>query len=268
MRLENKILLVTSAQHPVGGAIALGMAREGAHVVALDDDLAQAETLAADVRRLGRRAQALQCDVTRKAQVEAAVNQVVKEFGRIDVLLNCSILNHPCDFLSLDAHAFNQSIDRGPKAYFLVCQAVGRQMSAQRSGKIINLASTDARIASAESTANSAAHSSIDAMSRAIAQVLGYYNVNVNALVYGPLEPFAGSAEEKGERLRRMPKGRLGRSDDLLGAALFLASDEADFVVGQSIWVDGGFSNAAVTEDSFRPEWARTWGEFTIPDRK
>jgi 3-oxoacyl-[acyl-carrier protein] reductase len=266
--MQDKIVLVTSTRNPCAKAIALGFAREGAHCVVTDEDTDKAAQLAAEVRTLGRRALPLQCNVTQKSQVEGIVKRAVAEFGRIDVLLNCSSVTHNQDFLSMTDEAFNECIERGPKAYFLTCQAVGRQMTEQRCGKIINLSSTDARIASGESTGNSAAHCSIDSMTRAIAQALGYYGVNVNSLLCGPTGNFAGTAAEAGERLRRIPFGRLGKPEDLVGAALFLATDDSNFVAGESLYVDAGYSNAAVTEDSFRPAWARTWSEFEIPDQK
>jgi len=267
MRLLNKTVFVTSAQNPCAEAIVSGFAREGADCFVIDDDAAAAEKLAAKVRSLGRRAAALQSDVTRKAQVEEAVERAVGQWGRIDVLLNCSGITCESGFLELSEKSFCRSIDRGPKAYFLACQAVGRQMAEQRSGKIINLATTDARIASGESAGNSAAYSSIEAMTRAIAQALGFYGIHVNALVCGPMEFMSLTAEEAGERLRRIALGRLGKPDDLVGAAIFLASDDSNFVCGESLYVDAGFSNAAVTEDRFRPPWARTWGGFQAPSR-
>ena len=268
MRLKDKIVLLTSAQNPCTHAIVVGFAREGANCVVADDDANKAEQLAAEVRSLGRRALALQFDVTKKSQVEEVVRRTVAEFGRIDILFNCSGLMQESDFLSLTEKAFNDFIDHGPKAYFLACQAVGRQMAEQRSGKIINLSTTDGRIGSGESTGNSAAYSSIDSMTRAIAQALGYYGVNVNCLVSGPMNSFSGTAEETAERLRRIPIGRLGTPEDLVGAAIVLASDDSNFVAGESLYVDAGYSNAAVTEDSFRPAWARTWGEFKVPLRE
>jgi 3-oxoacyl-[acyl-carrier protein] reductase len=267
MRLQDKIALITSAQNPCGRAIAIGFAREGAHCVVLDADTQRAEQLAIEVRSLGRRALAIPCDVTKKFQVEEAVRRAVAEFGRIDVLLNCSALTRESDFLSLTEATFHECIEHGPKAYFLACQAVGRQMAEQRSGKIINLSSTDARIGSGESTANSAAYSSIDSMTRAIAQALGFYGVNVNALLAGPMEYLSITDEEAGERLRRIPLGRLGKPEALVGAAVFLATDDANFVAGESLVVDAGYANAAVTEDSFRPAWGRTWGRFEVPPR-
>ena len=268
MRLQGKIALITSAENPCGRAIAIGFAREGAHCVVLDTDAQRAENLAAEVRSLGRRALALQCDVTKKSRVEDIVRRAVAEFGRIDVLLNCSALTRERDFLNLTEETFNECIDRGPKAYFLACQAVGRQMAEQRSGKIINLSSTDARIGSGESTANSAAYSSIDSMTRGIAQALAFYGVNVNSLVAGPMDYLSLTDEEVGERLRRIPLGRLGRPEDLVGAAIFLATDDSNFVAGEGLVVDSGYANAAVTEDGFRPPWGKTWGKFQIPFRE
>ena len=268
MRLQEKVVLITSAQNPCAHAIALGFAREGAHCIVFDDDADRVEQLTAKVRSLGRRALAIQCDVTKKIQVEEAVSRSVAEFGRIDVLFNCSGIVYGRNFLDFSEEAFNKCIERGPKAYFLLSQAVGKQMAAQRSGKIINLSTTDARIASGESAGNSAAYSSIDSMTRAIAQALGFYGVNVNSLVYGPLGNFSRTSEEAGERMRRMPLGRFGKPEDLIGAAIFLATEDANFVAGESLVVDAGYANAAVTEDSFRPPWGRTWGEFQVPPKE
>ena len=267
MRLQDKVVLITSAQNPCAKAIVTGFAREGANCAIVDEDASKAQQLAAEVRALGQRALPIQFDVTKKSQVEEAVRRAVAEFRRIDVLLNCSGITHNNDFLSFTEEAFNRCIDRGPKAYFLAAQAAGRQMAEQRSGKIINLSTTDARIGSGESTGNSAAYSSIESMTRAMAQALGFYGVNVNSLVCGPMDSFPLTAEETGERLRRMPLGRLAKPEDLVGAAIFLATDDSNFVAGESLYIDAGYSNAAVTEDSFRPQWGRTWGTFEVPPR-
>lgn len=268
MRLKNKIALITSATHPCAGAMAAGFAREGAHCAIADGQLTKAEQLATEIRALGRRAVALEVDVTKKAQVEDGVRRVVAEFGRIDILLNCSSVSHDSDFLGLSEEDFNDGIARGPKAYFLFAQAVGRHLAEQRSGKIINLSSMDAHIGSGESTANSAAHSSIDSMTRALGQALGFYGVNANAILAGPMNYFSGSAEEIGERMRRIPLGRLGKPDDLVGAAIFLASEDSNFVSGAGLCVDAGYANAAVTEDGFRPPWGKAWSPFEIPSAK
>ncbi|HXV82366.1 MAG TPA: SDR family oxidoreductase [Candidatus Binatia bacterium] len=268
MRMQNKVIMATSASDARGKAIVRGFAREGANCVVVDRDASKAEQLAAEARSLGVSALPLQFDVTKKSQIEEAVSRAIAEFGRIDVLLNCSGITNDSHFLELTEESFNLCLDCGPKAYFLACQAVGRYMAEQRSGKMINLATTDARTGSGESTGNSAAYSGIDAMTRAAAQALGFYGINVNALVCGPMDDRAASSEEVGERLRRIPLGRLGKPEDLVGAAIFLATEDSIFVCGESLYVDAGYSNAAVTEDSFRPTWARTWGRFDVPPRK
>lgn len=268
MRLANNIALVTSAQHPCARAVISALAREGADCAIVDEDSLQAEGLAGEVRAVGRRALALGADVIDKTAVEALARRVIEHFGRIDILVNCSAVHHEGDFLNFQEDAFNRCLARGPKAYFLVSQIVGRAMAAQRAGKIVNLSTTDGRIGSGESAGNSAAFSSIEAMTRAIAQALGFYGVNVNAVVSGPMQDFAGSAEELGERIRRIPLGRLARPEDVVGAVLFLASDEAGFISGESIYVDAGYHNAAVTEDGFRPPWGRVWSPFQIPPRE
>ena len=91
---------------------------------------------------------------------------------------------------------------------------------------------------------------------------------HVNALAVGPMQDGSNSAEEIGERMRRIPLGRLARAEDVVGAALFLSSDDSAFLCGESIYIDAGYHNAAVTEDSFRPAWGRVWSPFEIPPAK
>src|SRR4030095_4428226 len=126
MRLKDKIVLITNAQNPCAQAIAAGFAREGANCVVLDRDASKAEQLGAAVRSLRPRALALPVDLTKQSEMEEAVRRTGAEFGRIDVLLNCSGITHESDFLSFTEEAFNQCIERGPKAYFLAAHAVGR----------------------------------------------------------------------------------------------------------------------------------------------
>ncbi len=134
-------------------------------------------------------------------------------------------------------------------------------MARQRSGKIVNIASTNARMGSGDSVCSSAAHSSIDSMTRAVAQGWACHGVNANALLCGPMADAESSPEESGERLRRMPYGRLARAEDLVGAAIFLSSDDAKFIAGESLVVDAGYTVAGVTDDRYRPEWVRAGAE-------
>ena len=202
---------------------------------------------------------ALQVDVTDKAAVEEMVRRVVAEFGGVDILFNGTGTAHNQAFLTFKEEDFDHALAVGLKAFFLTCQAVGRQMAEQgRGGKIVNLSSIVGRLGSGEAAAWCTTRSGVDAMTRAIAQALGYYGVNVNCLVHGGMESIPYPHEvERAERRRRIPLGRLGKPEDLIGGAIFLASGESDFVAGESLYVDGGYTTAAVTEDGYRPEWAR-----------
>lgn len=258
MRLENKIAVVTGVGARIAKVVAPAYAREGAHVVAVDEDGSKAEAVAAEVKSLGRKALSLQVDVTKKAEVDAMVDRVVSEFGRIDILFNGTGVSHNQAFLTFKEEDFDHAMAVGLKAFFLTCQAVGRQMAKQGSGKIVNLSSIVGRLGSGEAVAWCTTRSGVDSMTRALAQALGYYGVNVNCLVHGGMEdiPYA-KEEERGERRRRIPFGRLGKAEDLVGGAIFLASEDSDFVAGEQLYVDGGYTTAAVTEDQYRPEWAR-----------
>jgi NAD(P)-dependent dehydrogenase (short-subunit alcohol dehydrogenase family) len=258
VRLENRIAIVTGVGGQNGAAIALGFAREGADLVAVDEDDAKAEEVARKARDLGRKALALRVDVTSKPEVTEMVRRVVSEFGRIDILMNATGVSHNQAFLTFSEADFDHALAVGLKAFFLTSQAVGRLMAEQASGKIINLTSITGRLGSGEAVAWCTTRSGVDAMTRALGQALGYYGVNVNALAHGGVEdgPYPEKAETA-ERRRRIPLGRLGYPEDLVGPAIFLASDDANFVVGETLYVDGGYTTAAVTEDQFRPEWAR-----------
>jgi NAD(P)-dependent dehydrogenase (short-subunit alcohol dehydrogenase family) len=257
VRLENKIAIVTGVGGRNGEVIALGFAREGANLVVVDDDGGKAETVAGNVREIGQKALAMQVDVTKKAQVTEMVQRTTSEFGRIDVLVNGTGVSHNQQFLTFSEADFDHCLDVGLKAFFLTCQAVGRQMAEQGSGKIINLTSIVGRLGSGEAVGWCTTRSGVDAMTRALGQALGYYGVNVNALAHGGVEEAPYGADEAAERRRRIPLGRMGHPEDLVGPAIFLASDDANFVVGETLYVDGGYTTAAVTEDQFRPEWAR-----------
>lgn len=257
MRLANTVALISGVRGPIARAIAEGYAREGATLVVGDEDSDAAERVAARIRELDAKVLPVAVDVTKKAEVEQLVQRCVSTFGRIDVLVNATGVAHNQAFLTFREEDFDHCLAVGLKAYFLTCQVVGRQMAQQGGGRIINLSSVVGRLGSGEAASWCAARAGVDAMTRAIAQALGYYGINVNALVHGGMEEFSYEEEERAERRRRIPFGRLGRPGDLVGAAIFLATEDSNFVAGENLYVDGGYTTAAVTEDPFRPEWAR-----------
>ena len=261
MRLQDQVALVTAGgsrdSAGIGHAIAVGYAREGAHVGIVDANEAAAERTAAQVRELSRRALPLAADLTRPAEVERVVAAMIAEFGRIDILCNGLAHTNNQSFFDYSFEEWNRHIGEGLTSTFLCCQAVAREMIKQRRGKIVNITSIVGKLGPGGSVAWAASRGGVDAMTRALAHALGYWNINVNGLARGNMRPPPEYNEEVLERMRRIPFGRTGRPEDVVGPAIFLASSEADFITGDILYADGGYTSAAVTEDQFRPEWAR-----------
>ena len=257
MRLEGKIALVTGANGEFGKAIVPGLAGEGCHIACADWTAADAAEAAEKVRGAGRRALALGVDLRVKAEVQAMADRTVAEFGRIDILVNTTAVPHNQEFLNFKEEDFDDSVARGVKSYFLTCQAVAQQMVKQRYGKIINLSSIVGRLGPGQAASWSADRGAVDGLTRALAQALGFYGINVNAMARGNTQrpPYSGGVQE---RLRRLPFGRTELPEDLVEPCVFLASDGARYVTGHILYVDGGYTTAAVTDDEYRPEWART----------
>jgi NAD(P)-dependent dehydrogenase (short-subunit alcohol dehydrogenase family) len=261
MRLQDQVALVTAGGNrdsaSIGHAIALGYAREGAHVGIVDADGSAAERTAAQITALGRRALGVAADLTRPDEVERVVAAMAAAFGRIDVLCNGLAYTNNQSFFDYSFEEWNRHINEGLTSTFLCCQTVAREMIKARRGKIVNVTSIVGKLGPGGSVAWSASRGGVDAMTRALAHALGYWNINVNGLARGNMRPPPEWNEEVQERMRRIPFGRTGTPDDLVGPAIFLASSEADFITGDILYADGGYTSAAVTEDQFRPEWAR-----------
>lgn len=253
-KLDDKVALVTGLR--VGRPISLGFAREGADVAVVESDPAVCERWADEVRALGRRAMACPIDLAtcHAPEVQALVDGVVAELGSVDVLVNSASYNPWSDFLELPEAEFAKSVHIGLTGYFLFCQAAGRHMARQRGGNMINCSSVVGFFGSGESTAFGAAKGGSNAMTKAIAMALGAYGIRANALAWGPQSVNNYEDEMIAERLRRLPLGRLGNPEDLVGPAIFLASTDAGWVNAHVLYAEGGYTSAAVTEDKFRPK--------------
>jgi NAD(P)-dependent dehydrogenase (short-subunit alcohol dehydrogenase family) len=261
VRLQDQVALLTAGgsrdNAGIGHAIALGYAREGAHIGIVDRNEAAVERTIEGVRALGRRALGFTADLTRPDEVERVVAAMVGEFGRLDILVNGMAYTNNQSFFTLPFEEWNRHLNEGLTSTFLCCQVVAREMIQARRGKIVNVSSIVGKVGPGGSVAWAASRGGVDAMTRALAHALGYWNINVNALARGNMRPPPEWNEEVQERMRRIPFGRTGTVDDLVGPAIFLASSEADWVTGDILYADGGYTSAAVTEDQFRPEWAR-----------
>jgi NAD(P)-dependent dehydrogenase (short-subunit alcohol dehydrogenase family) len=246
-RVEGKAALVAGAGGGIGGAGAEALAREGAAVLCADIDGAAADATAARIHAAGGRAAGLGLDVRDRAAVDEAVAMAVHEFGRLDILLDCAGISHRGNFLELDPAVWDRIIAVNLTGMFHLGQAAARQMVRQGSGgSIINVTSQLAEVARPERAAYVASKGGGRSLTHAMAVDLAAHGIRVNAIAPGPTLTGLTRASYTDPEARRatealIPLGRLGQPDDLVGAVLFLASDESRWVTGSTVTVDGGY---------------------------
>jgi NAD(P)-dependent dehydrogenase (short-subunit alcohol dehydrogenase family) len=247
-RVEGKVALVAGAGGGIGGAGAEGLAREGAAVVCADIDAATAEAIAARIRAAGGRTMAIALDVRDRAAVDAAVATTVREFGRLDVMLDCAGVSDGGSFLDLDHNKWERVIAINLTGMFHLGQAAARQMVRQGGGgSIINVTSQLAEVARAGSANYVASKGGGRSLTNAMALDLAAHGIRVNAIAPGPTLTGLTRAryadpERQRETIAQIPLGRLGDPQDLVGAILFLASDESRWATGSTVTVDGGYN--------------------------
>ena len=246
MRMADRVVIVTGAGAGNGKAFALGFAREGADLACVDARAETAEETAGAVRALGRRALALGADVSVVADVDRMVRATVAELGRVDVLVNNAGIRLITPLLDIGEEEWDRHLDVDLKGPFLCLQAVAKQMLRQGSGGvIINITSTASEEGSPGRAHYCSAKGGLKMLTKVAALELAQYGIRVNAIAPGPIETamtamLRETPEQTAAAARRMPLGRWGQSEDLVGAALFLASEEASWVTGINLWVDGG----------------------------
>lgn len=239
--LRGKVVLVTGAGRGIGRAIAERFAAAGSAVATNDLDGDAAAATAQTIRRDNGTALAVQADVSESTQVNAMIDAVMAEHSRIDVLVNnAGIVSPMLHFFDATEEWWRRIVDVNLTGHFLVSHPVARIMAKQGGGSIINMSSGGATRAHRSFTAYDAAKGGIEALTRAMALDLGPYNVRVNALVPGAIDTSGMSAGERALRGENVPLGRIGEPLDMAGAALFLACDEAAYITGETLRVDGG----------------------------
>ena len=245
MRLTGKVALVTGAQQGIGRAIALALAREGADVgVNYLDDRGAADKVVQEVRGAGRRTVLVQADVAQPASAQAMVGQVVGELGGIDVLVNNAGVYPRVPLLEMRESDWDLVLDVNLKGGFFCAQAAARAMIAgRRRGAIINMASQAIRGA-VRGVHYSASKGGVVAMTRAMALELAPHGIRVNAIAPGltdTAQPRYGNTEaEIAVMASAVPLGRMAQPADIAGTAVFLASNEAGHITGQTLHVNGG----------------------------
>lgn len=250
--LAGKTAIVTGAGRGIGRAIAIGLAEAGAQIVLVSRTEAQLkETEAAILAETDVKTLVATCDVTDQAAVQAVVAQTVETFGAVDILVNNAGINYKKTFLEVTTEDWETIVHTNLTGEFLFAHAVAEQMAKQGGGRIINMASVGGILGLSKTAPYCASKGGIMQMTKVMAIDLASYHINVNAICPGYID--TGLLKEPAQKQMMMenlskytPMGRPGLAEDLVGAAVFLASDAANYVTGTSIVVDGGMSCIAM----------------------
>ncbi|MBA7633116.1 putative oxidoreductase [subsurface metagenome] len=242
--LDNKVAIVTGGANGLGKAYCLRMAKEGAKVVVADILDKEAQAVVAEIKAAGGTALAIKADVTSEAATKNMAEETVKKFGRIDVLVNNAGFYHgmsrkPFDEISLAE--WDKMMDVSAKGAWLCCRAVFPQMKKQNKGKIVNVSSEAVFAATKGLIHYTAAKAAVIGITRVLAGELGQYNICVNVIVPGVIDTPATRSYVNMDKLdaSSVPMKRFGRPEDVVGAVIFFASDDSDFISGQTLLIDG-----------------------------
>jgi len=243
--LSGKVAIVTGGGRGIGKAIALGLAGAGAKVVICSRTQKEIEEAAGEISRLGGKALPLVVDLTANDQLENLVNTTVKEFGRIDILVNNAARSFLRSLLDLREDGWDKVFNTNVKSVWLLSRLVAKKMLEQKSGRIINITTVGAEKAELGMAAYGCSKAALKMLTRCMAREWAQYGINVNAVGPGLTrtdfsKPIWSNPEVAKHVAMAIPKGRLAEPEEIVGAVLFLASDAAGFITGQSIYVDGG----------------------------
>lgn len=244
MRLKDRIALITGGGSGIGQATALRFAREGAAVAVSDVNLEGANQVARDIQAGGGRAIVVEANVARKSDVEAMVEKVLGEFGRLDILINNAGITRDAMSGKMTEEQWDAVLDVNLKGSFLCAQAAARPMVERQFGRIINTASLGVRgnIGQANYVASKAG---VIGLTRVLALELARYNITVNCVAPGATEtPMTAPIPDKVREMiiNKIPLRRMAKPDEIANMHVFLASDEASYITGQTIFVDGGIT--------------------------
>jgi 2-hydroxycyclohexanecarboxyl-CoA dehydrogenase len=249
VRLSGRVAVVTGGASGIGRAIALALAREGARVAILDLDEGGATAVATEIAAAGGEARPWRLDISDAARVDAVVGEVRARWKTVHVLVNCAGWDQPKPFVETTPDFWDKILAINLRGPIACTRAVLPPMIEQRYGKIVTIASDAGRVGSTGEAVYSAAKGGLIAFTKTIARETARHRINVNCVCPGPSDTplfqkeFAATSPKLAESLTRViPWGRLGVPDDVAPAVVFLASDDAGFITGQTLSVSGGLT--------------------------
>lgn len=242
MNLKNKIAIVTGARQGIGKGIVLALAKEGCNVVVSDIIEEDCKKVVEEIEKLGVQGLTVKCDVSKKEDVDNLIKKTIEKFRQIDILVNNAGIYPFIPFMDMKESDWDKVMGINLKSVFLCSQAVAKEM--KNGGKIVDISSIASFVGFEGLVHYCASKGGVNAMIRALALELALKKINVNAVAPGAINtPGAASSEEQTKQtITAIPLARMGTPEDIANAVVFLASEKADYITGQIIVVDGGWT--------------------------